>query len=183
MDNVDKYAVVSAGSYYLGKKGNKDKRIKNAMKFMNKHGVDAEIVRDQSNSNQLTVKIDGEKITAYHGTDIRGKRKFSDLTTDVAIAFGKEHKTNRFKKLKSTGADRYVGHSLGGAMAAYMAGKNKNATVYNAPLLKSKYVDRKNLTSNIIKGDPVSLFNKKVGNIKKSFHKKLNKHTISNFFF
>lgn len=125
-------AYLASASYLMGKNKSKNKRIAKVEKYFDKNGVNGyKIDRKYSNSEHLAVRDQntGELVVAYHGTDVKGKRGASDLYNDAAIAFGKYKKTDRFKradkfakKLKRQGEEvSYVGHSLGGALAARSA--------------------------------------------------------------
>ena len=100
--------------------------------------------------------------------NVAGTHNLSDVGTDVALAFGGLKKTNRYKEARSVlnqAKQKYQpesttvsGHSLGGAIAGYIASKNDRAVTLNKGATIGKPI-RPNEPAYRTPGDVVSLLN------------------------
>jgi hypothetical protein len=176
------YAILAKASYDYGLEKSENKRIKKVTKFLNENGIyDFVIDKKLSNTRRMIIDYNNQRYTIFHGTHVGGKRAIADLTTDLTIPFGGAGGTVKKARKDNTNADVYIGHSLGGYLAAEAATKN-NAIAYafNAPLLKKYGSD---VHSYRTKNDPVSMFNKQKTKKIKTFHKIgfTGAHTIDNF--
>lgn len=123
-----RYAKLSKLAYLAGsKRGRIDRSL--ARQGLSKY---VDYVPDLSDANQLTFfdKQRGKAVVAFRGTQLNNAR---DLFTDVAIFFGVERLTPRFRAAVDTaerarkryGKDNveFTGHSLGGTQALYATNK------------------------------------------------------------
>jgi hypothetical protein len=99
--------------------------------------------------------------------NVAGTHNFSDIGTDAYLAVGKLKDTNRYKqadrtlknaKLKySPSQTSITGHSLGGAIAGYIASNNDRVTTLNSGYTIGQKT-KKNRTEYQVAGDVVSTF-------------------------
>lgn len=118
-----------------------------------------------SNHNQQVWYNPNDKKLLYN---VAGTHNLKDVGTDLYLAFGKLKDTNRYKEADRTleeakkkyGVDNAIisGHSLGGAVSQYIAGKNdKVYTLDKGATIGQK--TRSNETALRTSGDAVSLMN------------------------
>ncbi len=141
-----------------------------------------------SNDNQTVFYNPKEKKMVF---SVAGTHNLSDVGTDVYLATGNLKSTNRYKSAKKTldkARNKYkpsnvvvTGHSLGGAIAQYVAKKEDKVVTFNKGATIGQKT-RKNETAYRTKGDIVSIFSQKQNIVKnkKNMFDVLGNHNLTN---
>jgi hypothetical protein len=159
---------------------------KNSQKKIEQQGF----IKDESlsNDNQTVFFNDKEKKLIF---TVAGTHNLSDVGTDIYLASGNLKSTERYKSANKTlnkARIKYkpkevvvTGHSLGGAIAQYIAKKNDKVVTYNKGATLGQKT-RKNETAIRTRGDLVSLFGEKEKtlNSKNTFIDVLGNHNTKN---
>ena len=130
---------------------------------LNKYGYNYDSML--SNSNQQVYFNPNENKLLVN---VAGTKSLQDVGTDLYLAFGDLKSTNRYKQARDTlnkAKEKYnvdnatiTGHSLGGAISQYIAGKDDKAiTLDKGATIGQK--SRKNESAYRVEGDIVSLLN------------------------
>ena len=165
-NNLDLYDVIK--NSYKDKKKQQDAFIKNGFVF------DSGL----SNDNEQVYYNPKEKKLVY---SVAGTHNIKDWGTDLWLAAGKLKDTNRYKEADQTlrlAKDKYkpadvtvAGHSLGGAIAGYIASKNDHVYTLDKGATIGQRV-KQNENAYRTSGDVVSLLNAN------STHMKTLKNTV-----
>jgi len=183
---VKDYAKMAEGTYRIGDKGDRDKRVADTNNMVKGTGFSVVDDKRYTNNNMTTYKHEetGEVHVAHRGTHIRGKRGLKDVRNDIAFGLGLTAVDPRFKRrtkatervIKDLAPEKFTmsGHSLGGGTVQHAIANSKkirknlhSAHTFNSaanPVLNNSLQvsgkDKKDLDNKVthhrIKGDVVS---------------------------
>jgi len=203
MNEQQKYAHFSNAAYSLNNPlHSRAVNQANSIKVLNDAGITGYEIHPSSN-HQRGVYINNDKkdiVIAHRGTK---PSSFSNLQSDIAIGFGMQGSTNRFKravkrdkKIKDAFPNHNItltGHSLAGSLGSQSSKENDiKGVFYNigsgVPTLStlSQHLQPKNnnITHYSVNFDPVSIQSKKynINQINVKRKNGVNAHSLENFF-
>jgi len=202
MEEQQKYATFSSASYELYNPLNtKMVNQQNSIKVLKDANIDGYELHPSSN-HQRGVYINNNTkdiVISHRGTNTKSR---SNLISDVAIGFGMQGSTERFKrairkdaKIKNKYPDHTIklaGHSLGGTIGAQSSRENNiKGIFYNigsgvpslSTILSHRQKKDENITHYSTNFDPISIQSKKfnINQVIVKTKKNTNSHALKNF--